>query len=81
LTTKQNEALDTLADLFRRSRKKDPDAGIAFLGVVLLLAQQSLLDYLVAALLTQAQILNIPPTKSLFRDMAFEIEAVMHEKK
>jgi hypothetical protein len=47
-----------------------------------LLAQQSVLDYLVAALLTQAQNLNIPPTQSLlFKDMAFEIEAVMREKK
>jgi hypothetical protein len=82
LTDKQNEALDTLVDLFRRSRKNDPDAQTAFLGAALLLAQQSVLDYLVAALLTQAQMLNIPPTKSLlFKDMAFEIEAVMHEKK
>ena len=82
LTTKQNEALDTLVDLFRRSRKNDPEAQTAFLGVALLLAQQSVLDYLVAALLTQAQNLNIPPTKSLlFKDMAFEIEAVMHEEK
>jgi hypothetical protein len=59
LTAKQNEALDTLVDLFRRSRKNDPDAQTAFLGVALLLAQQSVLDYLVAALLTQAQALNI----------------------
>jgi hypothetical protein len=81
LTDKQNEALDTLVDLFRRSRKNDPEAQTAFLGVALLLAQQSVLDYLVAALLTQAQNLNIPPTKSLlFKDMAFEIEAVMREK-
>src|ERR1035441_2052671 len=82
LTAKQNEALDTLVDLFRRSRKNDPEAQTAFLGVALLLAQQSVLDYLVATLLTQAQTLNIPPTKSLlFKDMAFEIEAVMREKK
>jgi hypothetical protein len=82
LTAKQNEALDTLVDLFRRSRKNDPDAPTAFLGVALLLAQQSVLDYLVAALLTQAQTLNVTPTKSLlFKDMAFEIEAVMREKK
>jgi hypothetical protein len=33
LTAKQNEALDTLVDLFRRSRKNDPDAQTAFLGV------------------------------------------------
>jgi len=81
LTAKQNEALDTLVDLFRRSRKNDPDAQTAFLGVALLLAQQSVLDYLVAALLTQAQNLNVPPIKSLFKDMAFGIEAVMREKK
>ena len=82
LTAKQNEALDTLVDLFRRSRKNDPEAQTAFLGVALLLAQQNVLDYLVAALLTQAQNLNIPPTKSLLlKDMAFEIEAVMREKK
>ena len=82
LTDKQNEALDTLVDLFRRSRKNDPDAQTAFLGVALLLAQQSVLDYLVAALLKQAQTLNVPPTKSLlFKDMAFEIESVMREKK
>ena len=81
LPAKQNEALDTLVDLFRRSRKNDPDARTAFLGVALLLAQQSVLDYLVAALQTQAQTLNIPPTKCLlFKDMAFEIEAVMREE-
>jgi hypothetical protein len=82
LTDKQNEALDTLVDLLRRSRKNDPEAQTAFLGVALLLAQQSVLDYLVAALLTQAQTLNMRPTKSLlFKDMAFEIEAAMREKK
>ena len=82
LTYKQNEALDTLVDLFRRSRKNDPEAQTVFLGVAFLLAQQSVLDYLVAALLAQAKALNIPPTKSLlFKDMAFEIEAVMREKK
>ncbi len=81
LTAKQNEALDTLVDLFRCSRS-DPDARTAFLGVALLLAQKSVLDYLVAALLTQAQTLNISPTESLlFKDMAFEIETVMREKK
>jgi hypothetical protein len=37
---------------------------------------------LVAALLKQAEALNIPPTKSLlFRDMAFEIEAGMRQKR
>jgi hypothetical protein len=39
------------------------------------------LDYLVAALLKQAQALNIPPTKSLlFRDVAFEIETAIREQ-
>jgi hypothetical protein len=39
------------------------------------------LDYLVAALLKQAQALNIPPTKSpLFNDRAFEIDAVIREQ-
>ena len=81
LTAKQDEAVDTLVDLFICSRKNDPDARTAFLSVALPLAQQSVLDYLVAALLTQAQTLNIPPTKSfLFKDMAFEIGAVMREK-
>ncbi len=81
LTAKQNEALDTLVDLLRQSRKNDPDARTAFLGVALLLAQESVLDYLVAPLLTRAQTLNIPPTKFLFKDLAFEIEAVMQEEK
>jgi hypothetical protein len=49
LTYKQNEALETLVDLFRGSRKNDPDAQTAILGIALLLAQQSVLDYLVAA--------------------------------
>jgi hypothetical protein len=30
LTDKQNEALDTLIDLFTRPRKNDPDARTAF---------------------------------------------------
>jgi hypothetical protein len=39
------------------------------------------LDYLAAALLKQAEAMNIPPTKSLlFKDMAFEIEAAVREK-
>jgi len=80
LTAKQSEAVETLFDLYRQSRKDNPEARTAFLGVALLLAQRNLLDYLVAALLKQAQALNIPPTKSfLFRDMAFAIEAVMRE--
>jgi hypothetical protein len=41
LTAKQNEALDTLVDLFRRSRKNTPDAQTAFVGGALLLVQQS----------------------------------------
>ncbi len=48
--------------------------------MVLLLAQQSVLDYLVATLPTQAQTLNVRPTKSQFKDMALEIEAIMREK-
>jgi hypothetical protein len=39
LTAKQNEAIDTLVDLFRRSRKNEPEAQTALLGVALLLAQ------------------------------------------
>jgi hypothetical protein len=82
LNANQNVAIDTMVDLFRRSRKNDPDARTAFVGVALLLIQQSVLDYLVATLLTRAQNLNIPTSKSLlFKDMAFEIEAVMREKK
>lgn len=66
-----------MIDLFRQSRKDNPEARTAFLGVALLLAQRNVLDYLVAALLKQAEALEIAPTKSLlFRDMAFEIEAV-----
>ena len=42
LTAKQNEALDTLVDLFRRSRKNEPEAQTAFLGVALLLAHDGL---------------------------------------
>ena len=81
LTAQQTEAVNTLVDLFRRSRKNEPAAQAAFLGVALLLAQRNVLDYLVAALLMQAQALNIPPTNSLlFRDMAFEIEAAMREQ-
>jgi hypothetical protein len=80
LTPKQTEAVDTLFDLFTQSRKDEP-ARAAFLGVALLLAERNVLDYLVAALLKQAQALNIPPTKSLlFRDMAFAIEAAMREQ-
>jgi len=65
LTAKQNETLDTLVDLFRRSRKNDPDARSAFLGVTILPAEKRVLDYLFVALLTHAQTLNIPPTQSL----------------
>ena len=81
LTAKQTEALDVLVDLFRLSRKGNSEARSTFLGIAIYLAQTNVLDYLVAALLKQAQALNIPPTKSLlFRDMAFEIEAVMREQ-
>ncbi len=59
MTDKQNEALDTLVDLLRQSRKNDPDARTTFLAAALYLAETSVLDYLVAALLTQAQTLNI----------------------
>jgi hypothetical protein len=81
LSPKQTEALDVLVDLFRQSRKGNSEARSTFLGVAVYLAQTNVLDYLVVALLTQAQALNIPPTKSLlFREMAFEIEAVMREQ-
>jgi len=81
LTEKQTSALDLLVDLLRESRKDTPEARTTFLGIAVYLAQTNVLDYLVAALLTQAQTLNIPPTQSLlFKDMAFEIEAVMREQ-
>lgn len=81
MTAKQTEAVETLFDLYRQSREDNPEARTAFLGLALLLAQRNVLDYLVAVLLKQAQALNIPPTKSLlFKNMAFEIEAVMREK-
>jgi hypothetical protein len=78
LTAKQSEAVKTLFDLYRRSRMDNPEARTTFLAVALLLAQRNVLDYLVAALLKQAEALTIPSTKSLlFREMAFEIEAAM----
>jgi hypothetical protein len=81
LSPKQTEALDVLVDLFRQSRKGNSEARSTFLGVAVYLAQTNVLDYLVVALLTQAQALNIPPTKSLlFRDMAFEIETFMRKQ-
>jgi hypothetical protein len=71
-------------DDFQRHWPTDEDiyvARTAFLVVALLLAQGNVLDYLVAVLLKQAEALNILPTKSLlFKDMAFEIEAVMREQ-
>jgi hypothetical protein len=80
LSPKQTAALDLLVDLFRQSREGNPEARSTFLGVAVHLAQTNVLDYLVAALLKQAQVLNIPPTKSLlFRDMAFEIETALRE--
>jgi hypothetical protein len=81
LNPKQAEALETLFDLYLESRKDNPEPRTAFLSVALLLAQKNVLDYLVAALLKQAEALNIPPTKSLlFKDMGFEIEAAMRER-
>jgi hypothetical protein len=81
LTGKQTAALDVLVDLFNESRKDNSEARSTFLRVAIYLAQTNVLDYLVAALLAQAQALNIPPTESLlFKDMAFEIEAVMREQ-
>ena len=81
VTGKQTAALDVLVDLLRESRKGNFEARSTFLGIAIYLAQTNVLDYLVAALLTQAQTLNIPPTKSLlFKDMAFEIEAFMREQ-
>jgi hypothetical protein len=81
LTGKQTAALDVLVDLFRQSREGNSAARSTFLGVAVYLAQTNVLDYMVVALLTQAQTLNIPPTKSLlFREMAFEIETELREQ-
>src|SRR5712692_10456654 len=55
LTDKGNEALDTLVDLLRQSKKNDSVARTTILAVALYLAQTSVLEYLVTALLTQAQ--------------------------
>lgn len=80
LTSKQAEAVETLSELHRDARLDSPDARAAFLAMALLLAQRNVLDYLVAALLKQAEALNIPPTKSLlFRDMSIEIGNAMRE--
>lgn len=80
LTPKQAEAVETFLELHREARLGSPDARAAFLAVALLLAQRNVLDYSVAAILKQAEALNIPPTKSLlFRDMAFEIENAMRD--
>jgi hypothetical protein len=80
LTAKQTEAVETLFALYWEAWLDSPDARVAFLAVALILAQRNVLDYLVVALLKQAQALNIPPTKSLlFRDMAFAIENAMRE--
>lgn len=82
LSHKQTAALDVLVDLFRESRKGNPEARSTFLGIAIYLAPTNVLDYLVAALLKQTQALNIPPTKSLlFKDMAFEIEAALRKQK
>jgi hypothetical protein len=81
LSPKQIEALDVLVDLFKESRKGNSEACSTFLGIAIYLAQTNVLDYLVAALLKQAQTLNILPTQSLlFKDMAFEIEAALREQ-
>lgn len=78
LSPKQTAAPDVLVDLFRESRKGNSEARPTFLGIAIYLAQTDVLDYLVAALLTQTQALNIPPTQSLlFKDMAFEIETAL----
>lgn len=80
LTPEQAEAVETLFELHWEARLDGPEARAAFLAVALLLAHRNVLDYLVAAVLKQAEALNIPPTKSLlFRDMAFEIENAMRE--
>jgi hypothetical protein len=81
LSPKQTAALDVLVDLLRESQKGNPESRSIFLGAAIYLAQTNVLDYLVAALLKQAQVLNISPTKSLlFRDMAFEIETALREQ-
>jgi hypothetical protein len=81
LSPEQTAALDVLVDLFRQSLKGNSEARSTFLGIAIYLAQTNVLDYLVAALLKQAQVLNIPPTKSLlFREMAFEIETELREQ-
>jgi hypothetical protein len=81
LSPKQTEVLDVLVDLFRQSRKGNSEARSTFLGVAVYLAQTSVLDYLVVALLTQAQALHIAPTESLlFKEMAFAIEAALREQ-
>jgi hypothetical protein len=59
LTPKQTEAVDTLFDLNRESRKDTTEARTALRSVSILLAQQNVLDYLVAALLKLAKALNI----------------------
>lgn len=81
LSPEQTAALDLLVDLFRESRKGNSEARSTFLAMAIYLAQTNVLDYLVAALLKQAQALDIPPTHSLlFKDMAFEIEAALREQ-
>jgi hypothetical protein len=73
-------AIDTLVDSYRQSRR-NPKAQEAFVQVALVLAQKDVLDYLMAAILKQAQVLDIPPTKSLlFRDMAFEVERKLENR-
>jgi hypothetical protein len=81
LSPKQTAALDVLVELFRQSQRGNSEARCTFLGIAIYLAQTNVLDYLEAALLKQAQALNITPTQSLlFRDMAFEIETALREQ-
>ena len=80
LTPKQAKAVETLFELHWEAQLVNPDARAVFLAVALLLAQRNVLDYLVAALLKQAEALNIPLTKSLlFLDMALDVERRMRE--
>jgi hypothetical protein len=58
LTPKQAEAVETLVELHREAWLDSPDGRAAYLAVALLLAQRDVLDYLVAALLKQAEAIN-----------------------
>jgi hypothetical protein len=80
MTSKQSEAVDTLVDLYRQSRRNNPDAQTTFLAVAVLLAKSDVLDYLIAGLLKQADSLGIPPKMTLLKNTAFEIEAAMRKQ-